>query len=196
MSESKYDKAVTRARDKAAGTDLQPQQPAAMPVIVGGDLTGMVVPTDTVLAELGAKVADGSWEAAPQLLTLKEGQTIIAELEGNGPQAEFVDSDTGEVSQNDTWILSKNGIRVSILSSAQLDRKLPPFTGGLVSITRGKDVRNGQRLFTEYLVIGPKRTDGTRRDWATKPRAQLAAPAQPEAAATKAEDLLDTPKAS
>ena len=68
----------------------------------------------------------------------------------------------------DTWILGapNGGARVSILSAVQLDKKLPPFIGSMVSILRGKDVNttNGNRV-TEYMVSGPKLADGQRRSW-------------------------------
>jgi hypothetical protein len=161
---TKYDQAVAKSRGQAVNanesTELAP---------VGEDVTGMLVDSATFRAELEAKINSGEWEAAPQLLTLKKGQTLIAFLEGNGPEAEFVDEQTGVVKNVKTWILSKNGVRVSILSSIQLDKKCPPFVGGMVSITRGEDIRNGASLYTDYLVAGPKRSDGSPRDWSTRP---------------------------
>lgn len=161
-TDTKYDKAVARAR----GVE---QKPEPTELTIGSVPTGMLVPAADARAELAAKVAAGEWEAAPQLFTIPKGMTLTALLEGEGPGAEFVDEDTGVVRVVKTWILSRDGARVSILSSVQLDKKLPPFVGGMVSITRGEDVRNGSTLYTDYLVVGPKRADGKPRDWATKP---------------------------
>jgi hypothetical protein len=166
MGESKYDKAVNRAR----GIE-EPAKPAAPTELTLGTVPpGMLVPAGEVAGELAALVASGAWEAAPQLFTLPKGSTIRALLEGNGPPAEFTDEETGEIREVKTWILSHaSGARVSILSSAQLDRKLPAFVGSEVAITRGEDVRKGTTIYTDYLVLGAKRTDGTPRSWSTKP---------------------------
>ncbi len=122
--------------------------------------------------ELAEMLSNGEWEFAPQVMSLEEGQKVEGILEGNGPMAEIRDRDTGEVKEVATWIIaSKDGTqRVSILSSAQLDKKLPPFIGGLVKIVRGKDIKisNGHRC-TEYLVGGPKLANGQRRSWVAKP---------------------------
>jgi hypothetical protein len=162
---TKFDKAVDRARDGESESET-----VAVQRVVGGDVTGMIVPSDTIMESLSAKVASGEWEAAPQIVSIEKGQTLIAMLEGNGPEAEFSDRDTGIVSTVKTWVLSKNGVRVSILSTAQLDKKLPPFVGGEVSITRGEDKKFSGGIYTEYLVLGPKRADGKARNWATKPQ--------------------------
>lgn len=126
--------------------------------------------------DINKLTSDPSLEFAPQVHKLEEGDMVEGVLEGNGPDAELeqVDRATREVKTNivKTWIIAhpSGGQRISILSSAQLDRKLPPFIGSIVKIVRGKDIetRNGQRV-TDYLVAGPKREDGQRRSWAMKP---------------------------
>ena len=136
------------------------------------------IPTSSALvqkftqAEVEAIMSAGDLEFAPQLKSLEEGEMVAGYLEGNGPEAEFADKDTGEVKTVKTWIISApdGGQRISILSSAQLDRKLPPFVGGPVKIVRGKDLKtgNGHRV-TDYLVAGPKLPNGQRRSWARPP---------------------------
>lgn len=187
---SKYDQAVNRARGvEPESTAVTTTGPTEIDITTLPD--GMVIDSREAMAMLAEKVKSGEWEAAPQLLTLKPRQTLIAYLEGNGPEAEFTDDATGEVSSTKTWILSKNGVRVSILDTVQLAKKLPPFIGGLVSITRGEDKRSGTRIYTEYLVVGPMRADGKPRDWSgLNDQRQLAAPAPSSpAAAASAEDL-------
>lgn len=177
---SKYDRAVDAARG-IKSTDLETTKPGELDTSILP--AGMLVDSAAVGAELAAKIKSGEWEQAPQLLTLKAGQTIMAILEGNGAPAEFVDEDTGVVNHEQTWILSRDGVRVSILGSAQLNKKLPPFVGGAVAITRGAEVRNGSRVYTDYLVLGPKRPDGKVRDWSG--RAMLAAPSSSSAPEVK-----------
>lgn len=126
--------------------------------------------------DVAADMADPNMEFAPQVYKLEEGDQIVGILEGNGPDAELeqIDRATKEVKINvvKTWIIAhpSGGQRVSILSSVQLDRKLPPFVGSLVKIRRGKQIEtnNGQRV-NDYQVVGPKKEDGQRRSWAMKP---------------------------
>lgn len=165
---TKYDEAVAKARG-----DIATQGPAS--IAQAEDVSGLLSDSAVAMADIREKIRSGEWENSPQLLTIPKGKTLTGLLEGNGPDAEFVDDATGEVSYTKTWIVSKDGVRVSILSTVQLDKKLPPFVGGIVSITRGEDVRSGQRLYTEYAVAGPRRQDGQRRDWSTKPKQLTAA---------------------
>ena len=162
----KYNKAVTRA----TGGDVESAAPA--------------IPTNTTLvrkvvtkADVDAVMADPSLEFAPQVYSMEQGDLIEGVLEGNGPEAEFErkNEHTGEVTTNavQTWIIrSHDGRqRISILSSAQLDKKLPPFVGGPVKIVRGKDLNiDGGRRVTDYLVAGPKLPDGKIRSWASAPK--------------------------
>ena len=175
---SKFQEATDNARARERG-ELVPASQAPTELDVATLPAGMVVESATVREVLAARIRSGEWEQAPQLLTLKLGQTLIGVLESNGPDAEFVDEATGVVTHVKTWIVSNAGVRVSILSSVQLDKKLPPFMGGEVSITRGQDIRNGTSLYTDYLVMGPKRADGKARDWSARP--MLAAPANTNA---------------
>jgi hypothetical protein len=162
---SKWDKATARVTGEGAQPESNaPGVPASVMISKADDAT---------IAEM---LKDPSMEFAPQVHKLSEGDMITGILEGNGPDAELENLDrvTKEVRTSivKTWIIASadGGQRVSILSTAQLERKLPPFVGGLVKIVRGKDINtnNGQRV-TDYLVGGPKREDGTRRSWAMKP---------------------------
>ena len=172
----KYNNAVNKATGGNAESDA--------PQIVTS-AAGMVrKATDD---DIKAIVSDTTMEFAPQLLKLEEGDMLEGILEGNGPDAELerVDRATKQVTVNivKTWIVrdTRGGQRASILGSAQLDRKLPPFVGGMVKIVRGKDIEtsNGNRV-TDYLVAGP-RIEGQTRTWAvaTKPVLDVGdAPAQ------------------
>jgi hypothetical protein len=157
----KFNKAVARA----TGADVAP----TVATIIGG-ADAMITPFDP--AELNQLAATGKIEFAPQMMSLEEGQKITGILEGYGPGNDFVNEDTGEIRHVDSWIIASpdGGLRVSILSSAQLDRKLPPFIGGMVGVARNKDlkIQNGHRC-ADYHVWGPKATDGKRRSWATLP---------------------------
>jgi len=182
---SKYGKAVAKATGEATGA-------ATIPVKNIGDF--ITKQADQKIVD--AIVNDPSLETAPQLYSMEQGDLIEGWLEGNGPDAEFERIGAGGVIETNvvkTWIIASmdRRKRISILSSAQLDRKLPPFTGGPIKILRGKDLAtNGGQRVTDYLVAGPKMPDGQVRNWATKPA--LDAPsveqrALPEAAPTAPE---------
>ena len=174
-SQSKYDKAVNKARAKENGAvvdevALAPttgNQALALPEMPGG-AQSMVAPFNevTFIDEMRAN----GWDCAPQIVELKAGFVYHGILEGNGPDAELTDAMTREMKVIQTWILrdKDSGVRISFLSSAQLDRKLPGFVGGEVKIARGSDrnIGGGKRL-TEYFVGGPKSESGF-RTWATK----------------------------
>lgn len=159
-NESKYDKAVTKAQRKS-GELIQPETKLVAP----GTET-MV--RDSTPEDIAARLATGKYEAAPQLLSLKAGQEITGILEGHGPVAEFADQDTGVIKEVNTWVIadSTRTVRVSILSSAQLDKKLNGFIGGEVTIARQGDVNiGGGRRMTEYIVFGPRLANGRQRQW-------------------------------
>ena len=128
------------------------------------------VPSD---AEIQSMLNDPGLEFAPQIKKLAEGEMVQGFLEGYGPVAvlEKVDRMTKEVKQQhvNTWIIASpnRSMRVSILSSVQLERKLAPFIGGMVKIIRGKEqeTQGGNRV-TDYLVSGPKLIDGKFRTFA------------------------------
>ena len=168
---------------KATGTELATTDTSKgvdLMAMMGGGKAGDLVKKHEDKKE-GQAVIDqltnsGEWEFAPQLFKMEEGDEVSGILEGNGPPAEFerVDRTTGEVTTNivQTWIIaSVDGTRrISVLSTVQLDRKLPPYLGGPVKIFRGKDqnISDGRRV-TDYLVAGPKLPNGARRTWATRP---------------------------
>lgn len=164
--DNKYSKAVDRATKTDAPTAKE-QTP---------NVTGPAMIATLTKDDLAAFASRDDLEFAPQIMSLEPYQKVEGILEGNGPDAEFehLDKATGVVTTSvvKTWIISaqNGGQRISILSSAQLDRKLPPFVGGTVTIIRGLDINtgNGQRV-TEYLVAGPRLKDGQRRQWATRP---------------------------
>lgn len=166
---SKFDKAVARATgQEVAGSDSN------APEI--GNVSGPGMVSKVTQEQIDAMVNSGKYEFAPQIHKLEEGDMIAGILEGNGPPAEFerLNPVTKELEINtvQTWIIASpsGDLRLSILSSVQLDSKLPPLVGGMVQIIRGKDIntKNGQRV-TNYLVAAPKLEGGKRRSWATKP---------------------------
>lgn len=183
-SSSKSDK-FNKAVDRARGVEGEHMGDAPSIPMSGA----LVVKASE--AEIRAIMSDPDLEFAPQVKSLEEGEMVVGFLEGNGPDAEFTDTDkaTGEVKHKivKTWIIAApdGGQRISILSSAQLDRKLPPFVGGVVKIVRGKDVKTGGGFrVTDYLVAGPKKSDGSRRNFAR--------PAVIEAAASESHRQLAT----
>lgn len=118
--------------------------------------------------QMEADLATGKYEAAPQIVRLAQGTVIEGLLEGHGPDAEFTDATTGEVTIVKTWIIADptRTVRVSILSSVQLDRKLNGFIGSHVKIARGPDVNvGGGKRMTEYLVYGERLPNGRMRQW-------------------------------
>lgn len=123
------------------------------------------------IEDIQKDLKSGQYEAAPQIFKIPEGGFVSGILEGYGPVAELTDPSTREVKEVNTWIIkSKTGnARISILSSAQLDKKLPGFIGSVVKIHRGQEVRQGNgRMLTEYVVYGEKRPDGRPRSWSAQ----------------------------
>lgn len=166
---SKYDKAVDRATN---GGETAPTTTTGNLPVPNAALFIQKVDEKAIAAVL----ADPTLEFAPQVHTMEANEMVVGVLEGNGPEAEFEHADkaTGviELSKVKTWIIaSEDGSkRISILSSVQLDRKLPPFMGHLVKIIRGEDenIGNGRRM-SNYMVAGTKLSGGQRRSWAVQP---------------------------
>lgn len=169
---SKLDNATRKVREKnsptgetsLATTDIE----KAAALKAGGMLVG-----DDEIMDLAAALASGEWEAPPQLFDLKEGDAVKGILEGEGVPASLPDPRTKEMKDVKTWILRSvedKGVRISILGSAQLDRKLPGFIGDVVIIKRGGEIQTkGGGRVTEYLVAGPKRPEGA-RSWGRQPQ--------------------------
>jgi hypothetical protein len=154
-NESKYDKAVDHARNKGNG------ETALAPI---GEVKAMI--STFTAEEIAKEAATGAYEFAPQNISLEPGQKISGILEGMGPGNDFVDEDTGVVRHVDSWVIASpdKSLRVSILSSAQLDKKLPPFAGGLVHIARQNDIKlAGGHRCADYMVWGPKLAKGESR---------------------------------
>jgi len=110
-------------------------------------------------AQVAANLASGKWKAQPQIMKLKRNVPVLAFLEGPGPDAELNDPREGKKLVG-TWILrslDNPGVRVSILTAAQLDKKLPGYVGDPegVCITRLEehDTASGGRV-TDYVVCG------------------------------------------
>jgi hypothetical protein len=180
MSKSdKYDQAVAKATGSHAGGEVGEivTTPAK-----GAEVIVRSFQPHELEKEFAKDMNSGGYEAAPQILSLQKGQMVEGILEGNGPVAEFTDEDTGEVSHVNTWVIRdpSGAMRVSILSSAQLDRKCIGFIGHFIKIARGEDVpvKGTKRRMTEYLVWGPKLANGVQRQWfelSNEERAKLAA---------------------
>lgn len=169
----KYQKAVDRATGNGGNGQTTDQ-----PMVVGnaGAMIGEWKPE-----EMQAIAASGKMEFAPQMMSLEPGQKIEGILEGEGPGNDFENPQTGEVRHVRSWIIRSfdGALRVSILSSAQLDMKVPPFLGGPIGIARDKDLKtsNGFKV-GDYKVWGPKLPAGKARVFHTLPaREEKALPA-------------------
>ena len=170
-SSKKYNDAVNGARaSEEAKSGEESSGQALMPK--GADVM-ILKPSEADIAQL---MNDDSMEFAPQVRSLEEGDLIVGVLEGRGPSVDFTQMDgftKQEVTRTvDTWIIRSpaGNLRMSILSSVQLDKKLPPFIGGMVKIFRGKDVKTGKGFrVTDYLVAGPKLPDGKLRSFTVAP---------------------------
>lgn len=150
----KYADTVNKATGAAAdnGDDIKGG------AMVISEASAMFVPFS--YEEMQAKARSGAFEFAPQMGQIKRGQQITAYLDGEGPGNDFENEKTHEVRHVKSWILSdpNSGLRISILSSAQLDKKLPPFVGSLVTIARAAEdieLKGGFRC-ADYMVFGPK----------------------------------------
>src|SRR5262249_49809927 len=112
-NDSKYNKAVNQAT--GGGSEEK--------AVAIGEAAAMFSTFET--KDLQALAATGQFEFAPQVMTLEVGQKIEGILEGMGPGNDFEDKDTGIVRHVDSWIIASldGSLRVSILSSAQLDKK-------------------------------------------------------------------------
>lgn len=149
---------------------------------------------DMSKAEFDAFLNDGDSEFAPQILSLEPNMKIEGLLEGYGKPTEFTTKDqlTGnEVTRTvNTFIIKAlhGNMRVSILSSVQLDAKLPPFIGDRVSIARGPDIKsrsNAAFRIANYVVKGPAVSGKDRaRMWASQalPKPIIDVPALPPGA--------------
>lgn len=171
---SKFDKAVNAARHKDEGNKEEPGQA----ILPRGAAVMIVKPT---AEEIAAAMGDESMEFAPQVHSLEEGEMIMGILEGKGPSTTFTQEDPFTkmmVSRPvDTWIIASarraadgswiaTGLRMSILSSIQLDKKLPPCIGAYVKIFRGKEVRTSKGFrVTDYMVSVERKKDGGSRSW-------------------------------
>ncbi len=110
-------------------------------------------------------------DADPTIKSMEPGDRVVGILEGYGKGTEFSQkNDMGVEVTNivQTWIIKAldSEARLSILSSVQLDEKLPPFIGGQVEIIRGKDIKtSNNRKVADYMVKG-KKVVGKTRTWA------------------------------
>jgi len=174
---SKLEKAEQLARQRDAARHgqalvVESENGKAVLATIGGEMTKKF--DARALAE---RVASGKRSCAPQIWSIPEGDSLCGILEGNGPEQELAKPGTGEVHAVQTWILRgvESGLRVSILSSVQLDRKLPPLVGRYVEISRGPERKtNSGGRYTEYIVEYD--CDGLSPvDWASKPKLALTA---------------------
>lgn len=169
---TKYGASVARAVTGQA-------QPTGAPAADGNEPNALMPKQATAMLfkpskdEIDAMMSDPTLEFAPQVHKLEEGDMIVGVLEGEGPEAEFSQLDPVTKEQVTrtvkTWIIAApdGGIRLSLLSSVQLDKKLPPYIGGMVKIVRGKDIKTNNGIFrvTNYMVAGPRQANGQPRSW-------------------------------
>ena len=161
---TKLETSIAQARAREAGT-----QEISTPIPKGAESMITKHTPDGLYAKINEDLASGKFEAAPQIFKLEEGMVLEGFLEGHGPEAEFTDAETGEVTTVKTWIIanSNRSARISILSSAQLDRKLNGFIGSFVKIARGREVNiaGTKKRMSEYMVWGPKLPGNQARQW-------------------------------
>jgi hypothetical protein len=177
---SKYAEAVNR------GTHGETQMAVtgAQDPVVLGRAAAMVRKLDKKeqIAEFAADIESGKFESAPEIYTLVEGDKIEGILEGNGPDAEFEDEDTGKISIVKTWIVASPGgeMRLSILGGAQLDRKLPGFIGSFVKIAHHgqQNIKGTKFRMNVFLVTGEKLPGGKKREWFPQQRPAIDAHSQ------------------
>ncbi len=158
----KFNAAVNRATGATAVTG-----PAPLPI---GDAAAMFSQYDP--SDLNKLAMSGGYEFAPQMMSLEPGQKVEGILEGYGPGNDFTNETTGEIRHVDSWIIASpdGSLRISILSSAQLDTKLPPFLGGSVIIARKADIKlAGGHKCADYHVGGARLASGVGRKWGMLP---------------------------
>jgi hypothetical protein len=161
-----YQAAVARATGKPGTVDTGRKTEAI------GDAAAMFSKFEA--SELNTMAKSGKYEFAPQMMSLEPGMKVEGILEGYGPGNDFVNEETGEVRHVDSWIIaSPDGtLRVSILSSTQLDVKLLPFIGQPVIIARNNDIKlAGGHRCGDYHVGGPRQANGEARRWGVIPAA-------------------------
>lgn len=151
---SKYDQAVAKSRGETVET-------TSLATIGEERLAAAVQTLDPAM--LAAMVASGEIEAAPQIMKIEIGQMITGLIASQG-EAEIEDSNTRTPKIVKTWQIElvdpttrePNGITVSILGSAQLDRQLPKWLGTprVAVIARGQDttIKGGARRMAQYFV--------------------------------------------
>lgn len=165
---SKLDSAISRARNVTHEGVVEDEPSTSLATIGEAQVQASIQALDpAMLAQL---VASGEIEAAPQLLTLQSGQMITGLIDTRGTTT-LEDENTKQPKEVGTWQISlvgpdrkPTGLRVSILSSSQLDRMLPEHlaTGRAVIIARGGDIKikGGKKNMTEYFVGAYKAAAG------------------------------------
>lgn len=144
-----WDKAVARARGQEITVDA-----LANP-------SSLVIDKQRNLQDLLDAVSRGEAEIAEFFVTLEPGQSFDAQLLFEG-LTELEDlAHKGTMRTMATWHFAHpNGLRFSIVGSAQLDRGLRPLLGrrGLTFVKNtGKSTKKTKSGFTmtEYTIIGP-----------------------------------------
>jgi len=163
MSKSnKFDSAAARARNASSPHEGVIDEPGTSLATLGdAEVKAAVQSFDA--GALAALVAAGAVKMGPRLLTLEAGQMIIGRIESEGI-ATIEDENTKLPKEIRTWQIAlcdreqkPTGVRVSILSSAQLDREIPPVhkSGNAAIICRGGEIqiKGGKRRMTEYFVL-------------------------------------------
>lgn len=155
-----FDKAAAKARNKEAGiVDDSPSEVTAIALPNVDTSTALTQFTPEALAEL---MASGDFETGEQIIILEQGKMLRGQLIGRGGEVEFVDTrgKTPEVKKVQSWRMRlDSGIRVTFMTSAQLERMLPEFVGrkGTTVIVKGARVetKKGNQM-DEFFVAGPK----------------------------------------
>lgn len=182
-SGGKWDKAVDNARGASAAPAAGAGEGVEMSKVNADGGAAMIEKVSK--DDIAALLTSSKMEWAPQNRELKIGDKITGYLEGNGPDAVFENMDkvTKEITIRivKTWIFASpdGSMRASILSTVQLDRKLPPFIGSNTTVIRGEDLDiGGGHRCSDFLVGGERLPEGKRRTFASLP-AKEGVPALP-----------------
>lgn len=178
---SDYSKTVNAATGGSGGA----ADAGEAELMVIGDVSAMF--SSFTPADLTQIAKSGKVEFAPQAMRIGIGKKVEGFLEGEGPGNDFTDPVTGAIRHVRSWIIRAGVLRVSILSSVQLDKKLAPFIGARVGIARDEDIMlAGGHRCANYYVWGEPAADGKPRSFVTLPgQAQAALPAPIDAQATE-----------
>jgi hypothetical protein len=105
-----------------------------------------------IAARVQQAVSDGA--RVREVVSLDPGDAITGKLIGHGDIVDFTDVD-GEEKELPTWDFQvATGLIVGVISSAQLEKRLPALKGKVIEVIRGgqKDTKKGRRVNTFTII--------------------------------------------